>query len=271
MLLLLSCIVGSIALGCGPERLVLERDPTDGAADGAIDSPELEAQVEEAAAEPTDECSNGACDPPVPCKEDASCKPGSVCENLSCVACSDLPNSCLDPCPYGVPVPIIRNGCAVCTCPPPQICKEHAECPMGSLCSAGTCLACSVAGDHCGAPCGPDTKVVAFIRNGCPVCECAPPSDCAIDQDCGDPAVMHCYAGALCDPGCAGTPKCCYGNYCGPVGCPELDKLPCSAVGCPSAMTCKTACPRPTCKCDPGQMLWMCDPPCDFAECVASY
>ena len=247
----LACL---LLIGCGPERLVLSGSASDAGSE-----------------EPDGEVGDGYTVEDgwfMPCfQEDWECEPGTVCENERCVPCSELPNECMTLCPMGdEPVPSIRNGCPVCVCPSAP-CYVHGECPYGSLCSAGSCQSCSEAGDNCDLPCSDRFSLIATVRNGCPVCECAPPSECWFDEDCGGPP-MRCYPGAQCDEGCEGDPMCCSGNLCGLIGCDETYYLPCAAVGCPSGLMCMTGCPPPMCTCDPGSMLWTCEPECAESMCV---
>jgi hypothetical protein len=246
-----------LLIGCGPERLVLSgSDAGSVAADGAVD------------ANASDIGPDGWF---IPCfQEDWECELGTVCENEVCVSCAEIPNECTTPCPFGdEPVPSIRNGCPVCVCPTVVSCYVHAECPYGFLCSAGICQSCVEAEDNCDMPCSDGSSLVANVRNGCPVCECEPPSECWFDEDCGGPP-MRCYAGAQCNEGCEGDPTCCTGNLCGLMGCDDTYYLPCAAVGCPSGLTCMTDCPLPSCSCDPELMFWTCDPECADAICVPS-
>lgn len=251
----LRCAIASLVvlIGCGPERLVLSASGSDPAVDAnGTDAGTLEDAWF------------------MPCSgEDWECEPGMVCENESCVPCSALPNECTIPCVFGDPVPSIRNGCPVCVCPASQ-CFVHAECPYGFLCVGQTCQSCVDVAELCNLPCADGFVLNATVRNGCPLCECVPPTECRTDEDCGGPP-MRCYPGAQCDEGYDGQPLNCNGNRCGLEGCDETYFLPCSAVGCPSGLMCMSSCPAPMCWCDPSNGGWMCDPECYDATCNPPY
>lgn len=252
---LIRCAAASLLLliGCGPERLILSASESDAAVDAAVDADWTDGSLVDAWY--------------MPCyQDDWECELGWVCEYERCVPCSELPNECVAPCPFGEPVPWVRNGCAVCECPV-MSCYIHADCPYEMLCAGGICQSCPEAGDNCGAPCFDGSSRIATVRNGCPVCECAPPSQCWSDEDCGGPP-MRCYPGSQCDDGCAGDPTCCSGNICALEGCDETYYLTCGAVGCPDGLMCVTSCPSPQCMCDPGATGWTCEPDCGDAMCV---
>src|SRR5262249_48004256 len=87
-------------------------------------------------------------------------------------------------------------------------CDFDSDCGFGAaLCDLGRCVACPDLG-AC-APCPDGWTTLA--RNGCPSCDCAPPSQCNAKQVCD--GLEKCYLGAVCVLGCVPSFDCC-ANLC---------------------------------------------------------
>ncbi|MCA9605504.1 MAG: hypothetical protein KC619_07905 [Myxococcales bacterium] len=157
-------------------------------------------------------------------------------------------------------------------------CFEHVFCELGHLVrfeDCGGCVDCTIDRD-CGpglwclpgglcAPCPPPEDcppcpdgLTPLVRNECPTCECVPPSECEIDEECGDPMLYQCAIGAFCvceDPGCCT-------NTCAPRDCsppeppPEGCVVPCDDPACPGF------CRNIGCRCEAD--AWVCDVECAF-------
>lgn len=113
---------------------------------------------------------NRYCEPGcTPCADDRQCAPGmQVCDGSQCVACPDV--GMCPPCPSGLE-PLVRNGCATCTCAPASQCDvdptqcQGAQCYPGMVCAPGcapgdaSCCAnvCAAPGCPIPAPLGCDT------------------------------------------------------------------------------------------------------------------
>jgi hypothetical protein len=243
-------VVASVSIGCSPEHEVL-------------------APLVDAASDASDAGVDAGCTPGVDCQglalgstcaADSECDKGLVCQGHACAACTPSITGCQVGCgPTLVPVAQDRNGCTVCSCTAPATCALDSSCKLGELCLGAKCYPCDQVDDGCAAACPAGQSRYPTKRNGCPVCECAPPNQCATDADCG-PSGVTCLAGVSCDDGCDGSPSCCHGNMCAPAGCPPLTKTPCSFAGCPSGLRCHTTCSAVGCKCDPSSATWMCTP-----------
>lgn len=132
------------------------------------------------------------CDEGCGCGIDFDCPYGeAVCESPTCVPCPRT--ELCGECPPGF-VPLVRNGCATCTCAPPPECEaayayypydcaDPGEmCYAGSVCAdgcdpftAGCCAnTCSAAGCAGPAPLGCFTPCVDGTGDGCATvaCEC---------------------------------------------------------------------------------------------------
>ena len=133
-------------------------------------------------------------------------------------------------------------------------CSLDRDCPFGEA----FCLR-----DRC-APC-PDTRPcppcpegwVPLERNGCPSCECAPPSQCDVLTPGSCPSPNRCYIGERCAEGCE-LFDCCV-NVCSNADC-----VPIVWEGCP--ITCSTipgcgSCALEQCECLPGG-TWVCKERC---------
>jgi len=117
---------------------------------------------------------------------------------------------------------------------------------------AGGSAGCGGAPTACPGPCTHGFQPVLLARNGCPVCECAPPSECSSSADCQNGEV--CYAGRHCREGCS-EPSCCFGNQCSPAGCsPNANS--CLEQGCVGGAECLAACDATSCECDGSS--WIC-------------
>lgn len=133
-------------------------------------------------------------------------------------------------------------------------CGREADCPFGiAFCLGNQCAPCPDT-----EPCAPcPTGWVPLERNGCPSCECAPPSQCDVFAPGTCPSPNRCYIGAFCAEGCDSIDCCvnvCSGADCIPLvfeGCP----VPCSATpGC-------SQCALEQCTCTPGGQ-WACRERC---------
>src|SRR4051812_30230155 len=133
------------------------------------------------------------------------CQKGQLCAHGKCT-CSVVP--CAECGPEETLVYDTVDGCPTCQCQP-KLCKLNQDCDQNYVCTGGRCLACEAVPSKCVAKCDWGFTPHAFIRNGCPVCECTPPNDCLLDGDCGVGRV--CYPGLQCDDGCTSA-KCCFGN-----------------------------------------------------------
>jgi hypothetical protein len=157
----------------------------------------------------------------------------------------------------------IETGCgSTCdACP-----RGDLDCPFGAaLCLGGLCTPCPRT-DGC-PPC--PAGWVPFGRNGCPTCECTPPSQCDVFVPASCPAPDRCYIGAFCAEGCDAFDCCvnvCSNGDCIPIafeGCP----VPCTRTpGCSS-------CALEQCECLPGG-TWSCRercvPPGSVRACKAT-
>jgi hypothetical protein len=164
-----------------------------------------------------------ACDLPEPCFQTAASGGG----------CCTTRETCRD---GGLTV---DTGCgSACT----TQCGPDRDCPYGkAFCQGGLCTPCAGAHDCPACPAG----WVRLERNGCPSCDCAPPSQCDVldPSTCPDPA--RCYIGGLCAEGCQSF-DCCV-NVCSVASCfflaPEGCPLPCRTIpGC-------TSCALEQCEC----------------------
>jgi len=91
-------------------------------------------------------------------------------------------------------------------------CIDDTDCGPARLCIAGACGACPVVSD-CTVP---ESGLELLTRNGCEVCQVAPPTECRSDADC---AVGTCRRGAICAKGCDRL-DCC-ANVCSSGDCAE--------------------------------------------------
>ncbi len=133
------------------------------------------------------------------------------------------------------------------------VCSRHSDCPSQQICASGSCTPCMGSAMDCSQPCPAQQVRVATIRNGCAVCECAPPSECSKDADCAMGEV--CYRGAQCEDDCGDDLDCCFGNHCGVPGCP-LPIPSCNLAGCEGGNVCEPSCSESTCFCN--GMVWLC-------------
>jgi len=143
-------------------------------------------------------------------------------------------------------------------CDPSCGCDLDEQCTFGAaICEDRRCVDCPPT-DLCGAC--PDGWV-PLTRNGCPTCQCAPPSECDFPGDSCDPGGTTgeiCYGGQTCAEGCDGTQPGCCSNACSAAGCPDRAPVGCF-MECPSASPC-TLCAAGTCECD--GVAWQCTAVC---------
>jgi hypothetical protein len=112
----------------------------------------------------------------------------------------------------------------------------------------GVCSECSGGTPSCPDTCPDNFFALSIERNGCPVCECAPLSQCVQDSDCQPWEI--CYAGSQCEDGCT-EPWCCFGNQCSQPNCaPGIGIGNCAAFGCHAGDTCLSACEEVVCDCN---------------------
>jgi hypothetical protein len=133
-------------------------------------------------------------------------------------------------------------------------CGFDADCPFAkAICDLGRCVACPDPGACAACPAGWTT----LQRNGCPTCDCAPPSQCGPDGSC--PGDQKCYVGAVCVPGCIPGYDCC-ANVCAGVNppCSMPAPLGCN-MKCPVELGCGL-CAAASCFCEQGS--WTCKPQC---------
>jgi len=133
-------------------------------------------------------------------------------------------------------------------------CNGDDDCAFGrGFCHTGRCTPCPGAGPC--APCPPGW--VPLQRNGCPSCECAPPSQCDILEPSTCPPPNRCYIGTRCSEACTSFDCCvnvCSNAECIPVA-PEGCAAPCRVTaGC-------SACALEECQCLPGG-VWGCRERC---------
>lgn len=127
--------------------------------------------------------------------------------------------------------------------PPPEV-----ECP-----AALDCEACPAGHDY-------------LFRNGCQTCECAPPSHCHEDLDCGDGA--FCAPGQRCAEGCDRL-ECCV-NVCSDGACPGPAPEGC-AMEC-AGQSCDGLCVAEGCFCDAFTGSWQCAPgPCEVTPAACFF
>lgn len=197
------------------------------------------------------------------CEKDAQCSAGELCVLGGCRPCDAKPEC--PPCDIGsTPVVGSVNGCAVCSCST-MACKSHADCPDQTVCEGFQCVPCAKSSaSACPSECPwPSWKAQPFNRNRCALCECAPPSMCTSDADCG--AGLQCYRGQQCQEGC-NDPSCCFGNFCSQPGCENPPALSCSIVGCAiGPCVGDNACEPAACKCD--GKAFECTTDCTSAVC----
>ena len=149
-------------------------------------------------------------------------------------------------------------------------CATDSDCVSGEQwCVGGSCVPCDNGGLVCDIFC--IEGWTTYERNGCFPCECAPINDCVTNANCPGPIEgieVKCYAGNFCWDWCpAGDPSCCFGNTCGPVGCPDPNPTGCFITGCPVGQSCVNMdCASSSCACD-GQ-AWACDADCGGGVCV---
>jgi hypothetical protein len=157
------------------------------------------------------------------------------------------------------------------TCKPEcSPCTDDSQCPFGAAICTGT--ACEACPSTSTCPVCP-LQWKRLERNGCPTCDCGPPTTCNATSLACSGATSMCYPGARCTPGCvANDPGCCTSECaapgCGlagpaPVGCLATCTGPQTASGC-------NTCAADHCDCVSG--AWHCTPTCangTQASCIA--
>ncbi len=134
------------------------------------------------------------------------------------------------------------------------LCGPDRDCPFGeAFCQGDRCTPCPET-----APCPPcPAGWVPLERNGCPSCECAPPSQCDVLSPATCLPPDRCYIGALCAEGCESF-DCCV-NVCSNAEC-----IPIAFEGCPTACSTISGCSEcalEQCECMPGG-TWVCRERC---------
>lgn len=130
--------------------------------------------------------------------------------------------------------------------PTEKPCETDEDCAESTWCISGVCSACPTT-----LSC-PEPPMLEIIRHGC--AWCVPLWDCNSELECDEGEV--CYAGRTCESGCNGDSTCCFGNICGPPGCPATNALDCARVGCPNGYYCDVVDPDQVCACNEGN--WLC-------------
>lgn len=149
-------------------------------------------------------------------------------------------------------------------------CSTDNDCTAGEQwCVGGSCVECDNSGLACDIACIQGWST--YERNGCFPCECAPINACVTDTNCPgqiEGVEMECYPGKFCWDWCpVGDPSCCFGNTCGPAGCPDPNPTGCFITGCAAGESCvDVECASSSCSCD-GQS-WACDADCGGGTCV---
>jgi len=137
---------------------------------------------------------------------------------------------------------------------PDLSCAQDTDCGANMLCEGQLCTACPDV-SQCEPPDEPGPWI-ARTRNGCVLCEFAPPTECTGASDCSE----TCYLGAWCAPGCNRL-DCC-SNACSEEGCSAPVPLGCR-VRCPRGMNCpRDKCIAETCHCDGRRGRWYCEARC---------
>lgn len=151
--------------------------------------------------------------------------------------------------------------CSVAACSPVTLleadlsCTKDSDCGTNALCEQNLCTGCPDVSD-CEPPDAPGPWI-ALTRNGCRLCQFAPPSECTGPDDCDG----TCYRGAYCAPGCTRF-ECC-ANACSEPGCEGPAPLGCR-VRCPFGLRCpRDRCVADSCECEAGEGHWRC-----YARCA---
>ncbi len=140
----------------------------------------------------------------------------------------------------------LRAACGGRTCDGPCTrCIDDLDCGDARLCQDGLCVACHSTDDCAAAGDGE----ALLRRNGCPVCERGPVSECIEDAGC---AGRRCYRGSVCAEGCA-RPDCC-ANLCADAGCSDPAPVGC-LMPCPVGVD-AALCAAAACRCESGR--WLC-------------
>lgn len=148
--------------------------------------------------------------------------------------------------------------CATCA-------DDHACAPGSAVCNGMACEPCppDPSGGGCTAMCPPGWATLT--RNGCPTCECAPPSECTAADGtvmCDPNGSQLCYPGArYADQGCAPDDLGCTANVCSEPGCPAPAPLGCFTACDITNPTCGQ-CATDHCECDPSTGSWSCTQIC---------
>lgn len=186
----------------------------------------------------TETCSQATVADPDCCTDNASCSDGQLVLGSSCK-------------PY---------------CKP---CSTDSQCATAlATCNGTTCEAC-VPVDTCDAcPAG----WTRLTRNGCQVCDCAPPATCSAAASVSAsscPGSEMCYTGEDCTSGCTTDEMGCCSNQCAAAGCTGPIPVGCLA-SCTAAQAGCTTCAATSCTCESGS--WVCTVGCvegAHASCVA--
>jgi hypothetical protein len=150
------------------------------------------------------------------------------------------------------------------------VCTTDTDCPTAtSICNGTTCEACPPV-DTCAAC---PTGWTRLTRNGCQVCDCAPPATCTSGASSisanSCPGAEMCYRGEDCTSGCATNELGCCSDQCAAAGCTGPIPVGCLA-SCTAAQPGCTTCAATSCTCESGQ--WNCTVGCvegAHASCVA--
>jgi hypothetical protein len=147
-----------------------------------------------------------------------------------------------------------NSDCAACT--------DDRDCIKGaSICTAQRCTLCPVLPSCPQCPNGWQR----LERNGCPTCDCAPPSECVPTDPNSCVSDELCYTGAHCTAGCAPGDDCCT-NVCSAQGCQGPAPLGCLKT-CTNNPQCQQ-CAAQSCECVGGN--WVCTERCIDNENVTA-
>ncbi|HUJ60637.1 MAG TPA: hypothetical protein VLX92_19180 [Kofleriaceae bacterium] len=177
------------------------------------------------------------------------------------------PSSCCSDTAYCEGGALVVNHACNPDCAP---CTDDRQCTLGAaICTNDVCEPCPSTASCTACPAG----WTRLARNGCPTCDCAPPSDCngaTTANACLAVSSGICYVGADCTSGCAPGDEGCCSNQCAAQGCTGPIPVGCMASCASSGVTCATTCVADHCDCVAGQ--WKCTAACvdgAHASCIA--
>jgi hypothetical protein len=150
-----------------------------------------------------------------------------------------------------------------------KACTTDSQCqPAEAICNGTICEACPPVDSCTACPAGWSR----LMRNGCQVCDCAPPATCSTGASVSSNSCLGgemCYPGADCTSGCTTGELGCCSDQCAAAGCTGPIPVGCLAT-CSAAQAGCTTCAATSCTCESGQ--WSCTVGCvegAHASCVA--